>query len=969
HRKGLLMYLEQKFHFGKEHRYLAGGAYLPIEPGFPESRRNHMLQDSQVAVLLTEMEFLFQVHEQAFPVMALDLQLDQLPAVEAAPTCEAGPESPAYVIYTSGTSGKPKGITIPHRGLVHYQAWFADAYLPNTPNTTLLFNSVAFDLGYTTYWSSLLFGGKLVILPDPGYFDAEAFVQALVEHQVTYLKLTPTHFRLAFSHLKELPILEHLKLVVLGGEAMHYDLLAQFQGQNPHVQLVNHYGPSETTIGCLTQPMGLLKGEEKQIIGKAIDNSYAYILNEALEPLPPGVPGELCLSGPGVALGYQNLPELNQKRFLSDLPFHSGPFAVYRTGDKAVMYETGQVEFLGRIDQQISLNGYRIEPEEIEKVLKTKEGIQKVYIRKHQVHGTEALAAYFTASISISSTECAEVCKQSLPDFMVPQYYVQMEALPVSANGKIDVNRLPSPEKELVNTETDDEATELEGLLLNIWAQVLGMKVTLHADFFESGGDSIKAVQVAAMGYEAGYRLDVKHLFENPTVHQLAQVIQPLSRQSDQGQAEGPIPLTPIQRQLFAESPQPAHFNQALALRLPQGCTPEQVQSALDALVDHHDTLRLTFPSQAGSIQQSYSDVRLHLEEKSFTSQADFTSHAQAIQRSFSLESGPLIKAVYGTMEPQNVLLLVIHHLVIDGVSWRILLEDLDRLLIKQTALPPKTDSYQYWQRCLAQYFENQDYTETRYFWQEQMESLQGGHPSTTMGEMQSLHFSLSSTHTQKALTIAEKGLDINSLLVAALYSSYQSEMESQTLQILLEGHGRDLPFAEVNITRTLGWFTVHYPITLHPKDGGNDQQLIKQIQATLKKVEVHKVGYLQERYPDIKSSGLPHPQIKFNYLGQLQESAAEGLQILDWEVGDTQAPDTPVHQPYLVSGIVKQGQLHLTLTYNPKAPAASKVASWCSTLEKTLQTWLDQEMVLDQPEQDFTYSELSDKDLDSLFV
>ncbi len=697
----------------------------------------------------------------------------------------ARPDNLAYVIYTSGSTGKPKGVQVTHANVVRLFSATEEWYHFDERDVWTLFHSYAFDFSVWELWGALLYGGRLVIVPYIVSRSPDAFYELLAEEQVTILNQTPSAFRQliraeqAALRTRELA----LRYVIFGGEALEFASLKPWfeRHGDARPQLVNMYGITETTVHVTYRPITLhdLSTAPGSVIGRPIPDLLLYVLDQQRQPVPIGVPGELYVGGAGVARGYLNRPELTDERFIPN-PFAqerveigdwrlggaNSPISnlqspvssrLYKTGDLARLLPDGDIEYLGRIDQQVKLRGFRIELGEIEAVIGQHPGVrEQIVLVREDMLGDKRLVAYIVAdqeqrtknkeqngetpdsqfSILNSqfSAELRAFLKGRLPEYMVPAAFVVLDALPLTPNGKVDRRALPVPDGARPELSANYAAarTPEEETLAGIWAQVLGLKqVGVHDNFFELGGDSILSIQVIARANQAGLRLTPRQLFQAPTVAGLAALAgtaRPI--QAQQGAVEGPAPLTPIQRWFFEqEQPDPQHWNQAMLLEVRMGMERPLLEATLGRLLTHHDALRLRFTRAESGWRQVNAGVAeaalpVGWVDLSALPEAQrrpaIEAAAAEAQARLDLSAGPLIYVTYfdlGAGRPGR-LLLVVHHLAIDGVSWRVLLEDFQTVYLglsqgvtgedREPPLPPKTTSFLHWAERLAEYAQSE---------------------------------------------------------------------------------------------------------------------------------------------------------------------------------------------------------------------------------------------------------------------
>ncbi|MDO6435720.1 amino acid adenylation domain-containing protein [Flavitalea sp. BT771] len=679
----------------------AGGAYLPLHPFYPAERNRHIMEEAGIKALLTDSEYMFDTAgELNGHLFILDIMLDGLEEGTSDPGPVNKASDLAYVIYTSGSSGQPKGVEITHYSLLNYVNWCKDRHSICPSDKTVLFSSIAFDLCYTSLWTSLACGCCLVILPETDFLDPQALIRLIREEGITYIKLTPSHFSMIMNDLDFHENVQAycFRLVVLGGERIRTEDVGKFLAHRPEVEFLNHYGPTETTIGCITQPVTRWNFEafcKRPVIGRPISNTSVYILNEGMRPVSVGETGEICISGDGLARGYLRNERLTKEKFI-DHPFAAGA-KLYRTGDKGRWTLDGKVEFLGRNDDQIKIRGFRIEVGEIEAVLLKHAGIKQAAVLAVQKEHELQLVAYVVPEGRIELSEVREFLGRFLPDYMIPVYYVRLPNLPLTGNGKVNKKALPHPKDEREDQKVKYVAPsdEVETQLAGIWKEVLNKEdIGILDNFFEIGGHSLRAVQMVSRIYkELNVKIDLKNIFDTPTIASLAELI----RQSAKVSYQDILPvaeqehydLSHSQKRLWILnqiSGNSIAYNRLAGYTLDGSLHVRAFDQAFDALIQRHEILRTVFISVKGEPRQkilSASDAGNSVQHYDLSMEEDPEAQTTKLageeaHMPFDLERGPLIRVKLLKISPEKrVCLFNIHHIICDGWTIRLLINEL----------------------------------------------------------------------------------------------------------------------------------------------------------------------------------------------------------------------------------------------------------------------------------------------------
>ncbi|MEP7121093.1 MAG: non-ribosomal peptide synthase/polyketide synthase [Byssovorax sp.] len=896
----------------------AGGAYVPMDPEYPKDRLAFMLEDAGAPVILTESRLVAALPVGNAEIIAIDADRA---AISAEPTAEvesgAGPDSLAYVIYTSGSTGKPKGAMLIHRGVVNYLTWAIQAYRVAEGEGAPLHSSIGFDLTVTSLFTPLLTGKCVTLVPEGQGIEALAAALRAGENQ-SLVKITPAHLEVLSQQLTPAEAANRTRAFIIGGEALMGKSLTFFREHAPATRLINEYGPTETVVGCCVHEVAIGEVVPGAVpIGRPIANTQLYVLDRHLQPVPTGVVGEVYIGGVQVGRGYLNRPDLTAERFVPD-PFGPPGSRLYKTGDLARHLPSGVLEYLGRIDHQVKIRGYRIELGEIEAALARHPLVREIAVlAREDVPGQKRLVAYLACESAVAPTvaELRAFLKDTLPEYMIPAAFVVRGALPLTTNGKVDRAALPAPEQggEAALGEAFVAArTAVEEELTRIWRAVLRRKqVGIHDNFFSSGGDSILSIQVVSRAQQAGLVITPRQMFQHQTIAELAEVASQgrVVIDAEQGPVTGIAPLTPIQRWWSSLAIEGAHhWNQAFLVELSERLDVALLERAVAAVIDHHDALRLRlqldpgasgleqiFAAPGGPVPLQIVDLDLDLAHVSAAESGEAIERACAeAQASLDLERGPVIRVAYLDLGPARSprLLIAVHHLAIDGVSWRMVFEDLwsgyaqARAGAAAIALPRKTTSFKRWAERLVEHAESGISPAEIDHWRAQDRRFVGRLPidhetgRNDEASARKVTVSLDAEETEHLLrdVPAVYRTQINDVLLSAVVEAFAGWTGDAATLVDLEGHGREDLFADVDLSRTVGWFTSIFPVVLARGDAQGPGELLKSVKEQLRAIPERGVGYGLLRHlrrgEDVGAAlaAMPAAEVIFNYLGQFDQ-------------------------------------------------------------------------------------------------
>ena len=956
----------------------ASGVYVPFDTLWPPKRITKILNQANIKILLTQENLANNFNQEEILLISVDEKSKEI--AKFSPHNLSSPVQPdqlAYVIFTSGSTSEAKGVSIRHRSVINLlkalkKAIYKEDY-SQYPQRVSLNGSFAFDTSVKQI-IQLLHGHTLDIIPERIRFEGEALLSYLSRRRINIFDCTPSQLKL----LVKIGLLENPnapKCILVGGEPIDESLWLNLS-KAKHSRFYNVYGPTECTVDVTVRKID--ETIVKPILGRPIANTKIYILDQNLQLLPIGVAGELHIGGAGLARGYLNRPKLTTEKFI-DNPFGEG--RLYKTGDLARYLPDGNIEFLGRIDNQVKIRGFRIELGEIEANLTQHPHIKEaIVIASENPQGNKYLTAYVIAKneklvVTPKIEEIRQFLAASLPEYMIPSGFIFLESFPLTTNGKIDRKSLP---KSNLEQNRDQEfvapRNETERILVSIWQDVLGLKkVSINDNFFKIGGDSIINLQVVFRAKEQGIQITPKQIFQHKTIAELALVAETetlISKQNKQAMVTGFVPLTPIQHRFLRQNwSEPHHFNQSVVLKLNGDVSEDLLSQSISKLLEHHDALRLRFISSETGWQQinqevdnivpfEVIDISLipHLNQSKA-----LTEIANTQQASLNLSQGPIMKVVLFNRGKglEKLLLIIIHHLAVDGVSWRILLEDLWQAYQQlekgeKIQLPAKTTSFRDWSIWLNEYANSSaEIRKELKYWLKLSASEVKSLPkdqnfalaSNLVATEEQLSSSLTSENTLALLQEVHEAYNtqINDILLTALALTINQWTGQRQILIDLEGHGREELSEALDLSRTVGWFTSIFPVCLQISDQEELGATIKSIKEQLRAIPRRGIGYGILRYLNhdreiqTQLATLPSPEIVFNYLGQFEanQSLNNRWKLEIKTIGANRSRDGYRSHLLSIDALVIEGKLQVTWSY-------SRNFHNCSTIEMLSNQYLE---------------------------
>lgn len=975
----------------------AGAGYVPIDPEYPAERIKYMILDSNVGLVLTNRK-----------ANSLDLSpsLTNIVQLQEEHLCGRNtanldirpePEHIAYVIYTSGSTGKPKGTIIEHRSLVNYIWWAKVMYTDGEDDSFPLYSSLSFDLTVTSIFTPLISGGMIVIYPKEE--NGHALYRILEENLVTVIKLTPSHLAMLDGLNNEQ---SKVRRLIVGGENLKTSLAKSVhESFGGKVRIFNEYGPTEATVGCMIYELDGHEPRDGSVpIGKPAANVQIYVLDEYLQPVPKGAKGELFISGDGVARGYLNCVDLTSRRFIRN-PFLPDRI-MYRTGDYVTIGK-GCLEFHGRIDHQVKIRGHRIDLGEIEAVLAAHEQIRDVVVIDCEGRqGHTYLCGYVVVQGEPSTDDLRKYAMERLPDYMVPECLIRLERIPLTHNGKVNRMLLPNPYAEAITKrEIIASRNDREALLIRAISDVLQVdRVSMDDNFFQLGGDSIKSIQVSARLNVQGMKLKVKDILQYPLLAEMACRIEDRAHSIRQDACQGEVGMLPaiawFQEQQFA---QPDYYHQSILLELDGTIEIDRLERIWNAVLRHHDGLRLQYCRETGRLH--YNEALLQRDHAVDVTDLSALADAEKCERmvrictelksSLNLENDLLVRMVVFDLGNQNKRLFIMaHHLIMDGVSWRIILNHI-YMLLQQSAeglelrLPFKTHSLQAWSTALHHYIAAELDTETpdlasaeRQYW-EDVHARRFSFPldfdlgTDTVAQSDTLIDRLSERETRQLLDEANEAYHTRTqeLLLAALSLAVMKHAETDDIVIELEGHGREDIGEEWDVSDTVGWFTSFYPVRFRLPDA-NRSERVKALKEQLRNVPAN--GFHYGLYKYVRGLWREHAfdRVRFNYLGEfLMETDNAFFRYATEYTGPESASNNVLTCLLDINCLVVAGHLEIRLTYSKhKFRAASMqnfLDEFLGELREIINHCTSKEEIEFTPS-DFSLAKLSQKNLDFLF-
>ena len=975
----------------------AGAAYVPLDLDNPPERTEGILADTGVRILLAGRDIAIPEQWGVTTIRPEALDLSALPCTD--PGVAVNGEDLAYIIFTSGSTGRPKGTLIRQKSVIRVVR--DTNYICLQPSDVFLqLSNYAFDGSVFDMFGALLNGGRLVLLHKREVIDMDTLARIIRERGVTVFFVTTALFNVLVD--TKLDSLAGVRHILFGGEAASIKHVATaFRALGPG-RLIHVYGPTETTVFATGQVIHELDdGLGAVPIGGPIANTHVYVLDERGQPVPHGVVGELYIGGDGVALGYLNRDELTAERFVPD-PFRNGP-PVYRSGDLVKWLADGSIQFLGRRDHQVKIRGFRIELGEVETAILRHASVKECLVTADpDASGRKQLCAYVVPAdfASFSADELRAFLGSSLPDYMVPHAIVALPVFPLNANGKVDRSALAAVEPLARPAAATVAARDArEAALAGVWAAVLAVpEPGMHDNFFASGGDSIKAIQVVARLQALGYAVRMPLLFQHQTIAELApHLVEMSSGPAEQGPVTGALPLNPIQSWFLSSTGnEPHHFNQSMYVELPSLPSSEAMRKAAQSLCAHHDALRTAFRHTADGWQAFVREpaanaFRIFEYEGEAWEPGTPATDRQLLelQTSLGLEEGPLMAIGLFRVARGAGVCIAVHHLVVDVVSWNVLLEDFETCLAaaqtgQAPALPPKTASFIAWNRTLHEYAQGGQAKASLPYWTRLAER-----PCSEIHSRSLPAGTVADARTETLLIDAHS----SSLVMGAANRAYATEPQHLLLSalgraltawrggaqhlLMLEGHGRDGLREAPDVGRTVGWFTCAFPFAVpYDEERGAAIKATKEALRSVpaKGLDYGVLTYLTPGLTDGERAALSAltPQVGFNFLGNVDAARSrDGVRVHALSRAITTSHAAQLNLGMDIVAACRDGRIELEVLFDPTRLSQADVRHFLDLVREQLvglALHCVEQATPEKTASDFTVTKLSQDELADIF-
>ena len=953
----------------------AGCCYLPLDPDYPKDRTAFITKDAKTQIILTNSKYFDDFDALNFDgVINIENSLNAPQPDYSLPKIKE--DDLAYIIYTSGSTGQPKGVPISHGNIISSTEGRLNFYDKN-PKAFLLMSSISFDSSKAGIFWTLCTGGHLVITEKRIEQDIDKISALIKKENISHTLMLPSLYNIVLEY-SDTEYLKSLTDVIVAGEACSVAICEAHFNKLPEVNLYNEYGPTEGTVWCIAH-----KITPKDLalttlpIGRPVASTNVYILDKNFNHVPTGVPGILYISGPGLSKGYINRPEKTNEVFI-DNPNDSGEI-IYKTGDLAKYDNEGNIIFIGRNDEQIKIRGYRVELSEIENTINQLPEIKNTIV----LHSNNKLSAYIKPVHSLNISAIKAHLKATLPPYMVPSNFLDVEAFPLLPNGKIDRSKLEELKPVIENDSnlSNQPKSDIEKRLVQLWQDILELpNIGVNDNFFEIGGDSILSIQITAKARKQGIKINSNQIFEHQSIAELAMFVSIKEEENtDNNEIFGEVPLFPIQKWFFdTHKNAPQFWNQGFILKnLPSSVNKEILKKITTDVVAYHPALRSAFINEDSQwkaliLKTEHLDIFHHFDisqQAMSNYESITTSHLAQIQSGIQLENGGLFKCIFfdtGDIE-SSFLVLLAHHLVIDFVSWQIIFDYFEEVLFNNGAQIFHTTSIKDWGTHLLALNGSDIISNQIPYWKEQIPLDDTLHLDVPCDlpimeqDTDAVVFELDETTSSHLMNGVHTAYNTKTdeLLLVALALTISNWMNNNNVSFALERHGREVAGTNLDLSNTIGWLTSFFPKTLYVDNSLDLGENIIAIKENLRNMELGGLGYGILRYYSDALGDTAYPKIIFNYLGK-QSSSKLDLQFLDQGTRD---PKSERHYFLEINALIKDSKLVFNWIYANKAIKAKTIKQLIEDYAKQLKGIVDH--CLNQNNIKYTPSDFEDIDLD----